>query len=43
MQLRPEKNEFQVKVNIPLITSGVYRCLLMGSGNPQNVSLVVKE
>jgi hypothetical protein len=41
-ELNPENGEVKMKVEVPFVNKGLYRCVVEGRGNPKNLAVVVE-
>ncbi len=41
-ELNPINDEVKMKVEVPFVNKGLYRCVVEGSGNPRNLAIVVE-
>lgn len=42
-ELSPKNFETEIKVEVPMLKGGLYRCIVQGNGNPKNIALIVNE
>lgn len=41
-ELNPENDEVKMKVEVPFVNKGLYRCVVESSGNPKSLALIVE-